>query len=257
MTHGRAAAPEASGPRWRRQGAGRYLGFVASLVLAVLAIRSFVMTPFTIPSESMLPGLAKGDYLLVSKWPYGWSRWSLPRGAPLIPGTIAARLPARGDVAVFRHPLGGADYIKRVIGLPGDTVALRGGHIYLNGVAVPRRASGERAAACAAGDPAALRGRPCAQSSFTETLPGGRRYRVLDSGPTPQDDFAPVTVPEGHVFMLGDNRDKSFDSRFPASTLGGVGMVPLARLVGRLELVLFSPSGRAGWPWRTSDLGRP
>lgn len=240
----------------RRESRGSYLRFVALLVLAVLAFRSFLFTPFTIPSESMLPGLIKGDYLVAAKWPYGYSRWSLPFDAPLIKGTIFPRLPERGDIAIFRHPVDGTEYIKRVIGLPGDSVAMRGGQVVLNGAAVPKQrfadfklpvspntscawgARQERDAAGAA---------TCRYARFTETLPGGRSYLVLDFGRTPQDDFGPVTVPAGHVFMLGDNRDNSQDSRFAASAGGGVGMVPTSRLAGRAEIVLFSTDGSARW----------
>ena len=247
-----AAAPD----RPRRQSRGSYVRFVALLVLAVLAFRSFVFTPFTIPSESMLPGLIKGDYLVAAKWPYGWSRWSLPFDAPLVEGTVAPRLPERGDIAIFRHPVDRMEYIKRVIGLPGDTVAMRGGQLVLNGAPVPKRrfadfllpVSPNTSCAWGATQEAAPDGaRQCRYARFLETLPGGRSYLVLDFGATPQDDFAPVTVPAGHVFMLGDNRDNSQDSRFGARAGAGVGLVPTSLLAGRAEIVLFSTDGSADW----------
>ena len=250
--HTKESAPAAD----RHGSRGSYARFVALLVLAVLAFRSFVFSPFTIPSESMLPGLIKGDYLVAAKWPYGWSRWSLPFDAPLIAGTIAPRLPARGDVAIFRHPVDGTEYIKRVIGLPGDTVALRDGQVVLNGVPLPQRRVADFAlpvsatADCAWGaarEVDAKGVRRCRYARFAETLPDGRSYAVLDFGRTPQDDFGPVAVPPGHVFMLGDNRDNSQDSRFAARAGGGVGLVPARRLVGRFETVLFSTATWPGW----------
>lgn len=248
--------PTAGPAPGKRESPASYLRFVALLVLAVLAFRSFLFTPFTIPSESMLPGLIKGDYLVASKWPYGWSRWSLPFDAPLIRGTINARLPKRGDIAIFRHPVDGTEYIKRVIGLPGDSVAMRGGVLVLNGAPVAKQrfadfvlpVSPNTGCAWGAARERGAGGAPvCRYARFTETLPGGRSYQVLDFGATPQDDFGPVTVPAGHVFMLGDNRDNSQDSRFAARAGGGIGLVPTSRLVGRAEIVLFSTDGSARW----------
>lgn len=243
-------------PASRRDGPGRYLRFVVLLVLGVLAFRSLAFTPFTIPSESMLPGLVKGDYLVASKWPYGWSRWSLPFDVVPIEGRIGARLPERGDIAVFRHPIDGTEYIKRVIALPGDTVMLRGGVVSVNGVMATLvrgrdfviRVSPNTSCAWGATREADAVGREhCRYRRVTETLPGGRSHAVLDFGRTPQDDFGPVTVPPGQLFVVGDNRDNSQDSRFPARAGGGVGMVPAALLVGRAEMVLFSTDGSARW----------
>lgn len=244
--------PASEGRRTR----GRYWRFVMLLILAVLAFRSLVFTPFTIPSESMLPALIKGDYLVAAKWPYGWSRWSLPFDVPLIAGKIAPALPERGDIAIFRHPVDRTEYIKRVIGLPGDSVAMRDGVLVLNGVAIPKRrmadfilpVSPNTACAWGAATDRGTQGmRLCRYARFEETLPGGRAYAVLDFGRTPQDSFGPVTVPAGHVMVLGDNRDNSQDSRFPARIRGGVGLVPADLLVGRAEIVLFSTDGSARW----------
>ena len=256
MSDAGAAVPE---PAEKKETLGSFLWFVFKLALIVAIFRSFLFSPFNIPSESMLPGLMNGDYLLAAKWPYGYSRHSLPFDAPLIPGRIFAKQPDRGDVVIFKHPLDGTDYIKRVIGLPGDTVAMRNGQVVLNGQALPKQRIGDFVidvspnTRCAWGAQE-VRERErsrCVYASFRETLPGGRSYPVLDFGPTPQDDFAPVVVPEGSLFLMGDNRDNSQDSRFPAAPAGGIGLVPQENLVGRASMIMWSTDGGAEWikPW--------
>lgn len=229
--------------------------FVLKLVAIVLIFRSFIFSPFSIPSESMLPGLMNGDYLVAAKWPYGYSRYSLPLNAPLIPGRVLADEPERGDVVIFKHPIDRTDYIKRVIGLPGDTVAMRNGVLELNGELVSKELLGEYAVPLSPNTdchPAAeQRGDACMYPLFRETLPSGDSYEVIDLGAGPADNFGPVIVPEGHMFLMGDNRDNSMDSRFPATPGGGIGMVPQDNLVGRASVVMWSTDGSAEWllPW--------
>ena len=235
--------------------------FLIKLVTIVLLFRSFVFAPFNIPSESMLPGLQNGDYLLAAKWPYGYSRYSLPLSLPLIPGRLFASQPARGDVAIFKAPpLKDTDYIKRVIGLPGDQVQMIGGTLWLNGKAVPKvrvadavvPVSENTHCYMAAFEVTAPDGsRACHYPRFRETLPEGRSYYVVDLGTTPQDDTPPFMVPDGSLFMMGDNRDNSMDSRFPATPGGGIGIVPQENLVGRATVMMFSTDGSSHWykPW--------
>ncbi len=235
---------------------GDFLKFLAKLVVAVLIFRSFIFSPFTIPSESMLPGLRNGDYLVAAKWPYGYSKYSLPFEAPVIPGRIFASLPERGDVIIFKHPVDGTDYVKRAIGLPGDTVAVRNGVVILNGEPLKKEAAGAVDIPMSANTSCDLRGgnvvgEVCRYRLFRETLPSGRSYLTIDFGRSPQDNFAPVVVPAGRIFAMGDNRDNSLDSRFPAAAGRGVGLVDAELLVGRASMVLWSTDGSAEWllPW--------
>jgi signal peptidase I len=241
------------------QGSG-FLWFLIKLLLAVLVLRVFVFSPFSIPSESMLPRLMNGDYLLAAKWPYGFSRHSLPFDLPLPAGRVLASAPTRGDVVIFKHPVDGSDYIKRVIGLPGDTVAVVGGRVVLNGELVARVPLRDFLApispntGCEWGGETVRQddgSEACAYRRFRETLPGGKAYEVLDFGLTPGDSFAPVTVPEGMMFVMGDNRDNSRDSRWEAAAGDAVGLVPLDRLVGRAGIIVWSTDGSAEWikPW--------
>lgn len=236
--------------------------FMAKLALGVLVLRSFIIAPFDIPSESMLPRLLIGDYLLVAKWPYGWSRWSLPFGVPLLPAMHWAD-PKRGDVVVFRSPDSATeeshDVIKRVIGLAGDTIQVRHGQLILNGVAVPRDRVGDFvlpitpnfADRCPPGHEATADRQPvCRWQRYRETLPGGRSYTVLDTRRDADgDETGLYTVPVGSVFLMGDNRDNSADSRFPAPI--GMGYIPVDRLEGRALVTFFSTDGSAAWlkPW--------
>lgn len=235
--------------------------FLVKLVLIVGIFRSFLFAPFNIPSESMLPRLLDGDYLLAAKWPYGFSRYSLPFSLPLIPGRIFAHQPQRGDVVIFKAPpQNETDYIKRVIGLPGDQVQMIGGVLHLNGQAVPKVrvpdavipvSANTRCYASVFETTAPDGTRVCHYPRFRETLPGGRSYEVLDLGTTAQDDTLPIVVPEGSLFLMGDNRDNSMDSRFPAVEGGGIGLVPQENLVGRAAIMMFSTDGSASWfePW--------
>ncbi len=223
------------------------------LVLAVLGVHSAIAKPFYIPSESMLPGLLVGDRLIVSKYPYGYSYLSPSiRILPKMDGRIFGKLPERGDIVVVKAPITGEDWIKRVIGLPGDTVQMKNGTLWLNGAAVekvqiaPHAIKESPNTNCMAfpmfrvveGDGAAR----CYYPEFRETLPNGRSYDVLDMGLTEQDDTQPVIVPEGHIFVLGDNRDNSRDSRF-APEDGGLGLLPVENIVGRAEFITFSLDG--------------
>ncbi len=251
----------APAPRKREKKEDSFPVFLIKLALIVAIFRSFFFSPFNIPSESMLPGLQNGDYLLAAKWPYGYSKYSLPFSVPLIPGRIFADQPERGDVVIFKAPPNNdTDYIKRVVGLPGDTVQMIGGQIVLNGNPVPKvRLADFEIAVSTNTNCLALQfraqgqdGMPvCRYPQYRETLPGGRSYAVLDVGATPQDDTSPVVVPEGHVFLMGDNRDNSMDSRFPAVEGGGIGLVPQANLVGRASIMMFSTDGSSSWvlPW--------
>lgn len=241
-------------------GWGGFVWFLIKLLLAVLAFRTLVFSPFSIPSESMLPRLMNGDYLLAAKWPYGFSRQSLPFDLPLPGGRLLPATPARGDIVIFKHPVDGRDYIKRVIGLPGDTVAVIGGQVVLNGARVPREAADAALIALSPNTACAWGGDPvtdtsgadaCRYAMFRETLPGGKSFDVLDFGLTQGDSFAPITVPAGTMFVMGDNRDNSRDSRFEAVAGDGVGLVPLDRLVGRAAIIVWSTDGSAEWvkPW--------
>jgi len=235
--------------------------FLLKLVLLVVVFRSFIFSPFNIPSESMLPRLLNGDYLLASKWSYGFSKYSLPFSVPLIPGRIFARQPERGDIVIFKAPPGNdVDYIKRVIGLPGDTIQMRNGQVILNGKPIPKQKIAnfllpltpnthcyamEFESQQADGSPA------CSYPQFHETLPNGKSYNVLDLGTQPQDDTPVYTVPADHLFLMGDNRDNSLDSRFPAVEGEGIGIVPQKNLVGKASIMMFSTDGGAEWlkPW--------
>ena len=234
--------------------------FLVKLVVIVVIFRSFIFSPFNIPSESMQPRLVDGDYLLAAKWPYGYSSYSLPFSAPLLPNRIFAHQPARGDVVIFKAPpTNDVDYIKRVIGLPGDTVQMVGGVLHLNGQVVPkvRIADFEIAVSpnthCFAPEyeVPGPRGTVCHYPRYRETLPGGRSYNVLDLDHTPQDDTLPVIVPEGDLFLMGDNRDNSMDSRFPAVAGEGIGLVSQDNLVGRATIMMWSTDGSVVWyePW--------
>lgn len=226
------------------------------LVLAVLAFHSFVAKPFYIPSESMMPILWKGDRLVVSKYPYGWS-WVSPsfHVFPRVSGRLFGRMPERGDIVILTPPGETSDYIKRVIGLPGDTIKLVGGQLYLNNVPVKRERRPDTMIPMdpniACGDrfsQAGADGKPyCRLPVYRETLPSGRSYDTIDTGPSPEDDYGPVTVPPDHVFLMGDNRDNSADSRVDSTGGGLGGPVPWENIGGRAEFITFSYDGSSKW----------
>jgi signal peptidase I len=206
---------------------------IHALILAMI-VRVFFYQPFNIPSGSMKSTLLVGDYLFVSKLSYGYSRYSFPFGLPILSGRVFAAEPKRGDVVVFKLPRDNStDFIKRVIGLPGDEIIVRGGVVFVNGKEVPKRRVDDFVTA---EDDGKARSIP----RFEETLPNGVKYLVLDSESNgPFDNVGPYKVPAGHYFMMGDNRDNSTDSR----ALWGVGYVPFENLVGRAEIIFFSVDG--------------
>ena len=232
-----------------------------ALVIAGI-FRTLFFQPFWIPSGSMKDTLLIGDFLFVNKMAYGYSRYSCPFALCPIPGRIMASEPERGDVVVFRHPTTGADFIKRLIGLPGDKVQMKDGILYLNGEMVPQEPAGTftevyepqgsqgslpRCANAPVGQ-----GGTCENQRFVETLPNGVKHDVLNTDMNQADNTPVYTVPAGHYFFMGDNRDNSMDSRF-SQDVGGVGMLPAEYLIGRADRILFSSAGRSlffFWTWR-------
>ena len=246
-----AAAPKKAPTDWWGE-----IKAIFWLILAVLAVHSFLAKPFYIPSESMMPGLLQGDRLVVSKFPYGWS-WVSPsfHVMPKTDGRLFGRLPERGDVVILTPPNARSDYIKRVIGLPGDRLEMVDGQIYINGKPVLRQEVAPTMipvdANVPCSDPDMVRFRVtgpdgalyCRLPVFRETLPNGVSYDTIDLGPSGVDDLAEVVVPEGEVFLMGDNRDKSADSRVPLEAQGLGGPVPWENIGGRAEFITFSLDG--------------
>ncbi len=213
-------------------------------LLIALVIRALFFQPFSIPSGSMLSTLLIGDYLFVSKYTYGYSKHSLPFSPPIFSGRILGSEPDRGDVAVFKLPTDGrTDYIKRVIGLPGDTVQMRDGQLFINGEGIPRERVEDFVEEDRSGNIRRV-------ARYRETLPSGKSYLTLDTVRGGRGDNTGVfNVPAGHYFMMGDNRDDSQDSRFA----GAVGFVPFENFVGRAEFIFYSTDGSARfwefWRW--------
>jgi signal peptidase I len=240
-----------SSPARAAAGLGREIIDIArtvGLALAIaLALRIVLFQPFTIPSSSMEPGLVTGDYIVVSKLAYGWSRASLPLNPPLFKGRLLERTARRGDVVVFRLPRDPSQtWIKRVIGLPGDRVRVQGGRVFVNGQAIPQTPMRVTRDHDAPDRPVLAIG---------ERTPDGRRYVTYDGGPDqPGDDTDVYVVPEGRYFVMGDNRDNSLDSRWPREL--GVGLLPAENLVGRAKFVLLSWRSGAALlkPWTWLDL---
>jgi signal peptidase I len=241
----RDAAPETSDGLW-----GTIKTVFWAVVIAIV-VRTFAYEPFNIPSGSMYPGLLVGDYLFVSKFTYGYSNYSFPFSPPIIRDRVLGSAPQRGDVVVFRLPKDPSiDYIKRVIGLPGDRIQVRDGMLHINGKPVGRKS-----------EESVFEDRGQRLARFTETLPEGRSYTILkvnDLGA--HNNTEEFVVPPGHYFMMGDNRDFSIDSRFPcprdpqqARFAQCVGFVPAKNLVGRAEFLFFSWNGTADfwevWKW--------
>ncbi len=250
-----------------------WVDHVKTVVYALLiatVFRSIFFQPFWIPSESMKSTLLIGDFMFVNKMAYGYSRYSceIPLTqislCPFIPERFLGGEPERGDVVVFRHPHNRNDMVKRLVGLPGDQIQMKGGVLYINGAMAPQVADGVFEEINEAQGP--MRNRPacanapledgavCQKPRAIETLPEGQSHMVLNiADGQPADDTGVFTVPEGQYFMMGDNRDNSLDSRFdPAS--GGVGFVPAKYLLGRADRVIFSSAGRSMlmfWTWRS------
>jgi signal peptidase I len=242
-----------------------FVELVKTVVYALLlagVIRTLFFQPFWIPSGSMKPTLLIGDFLFVNKMAYGYSRHSCPFSMCPFDGRILARMPERGDVVVFKHPTNGTDYIKRLIGLPGDRVQMRDGILYVNDQVLPQQPDGTFVEPNLPQGP--MRSLPrcmnrpvppggeCVKEEAIETLPGGKEHAILEIEDGFGDTTPVFTVPEGEFFFMGDNRDNSMDSRFPRSA-GGVGFVPFENLVGRADRVIFSsagPSMLAFWTWR-------
>ncbi len=256
---------------------------IKTIVYALLiagVFRTIFFQPFWIPSGSMKNTLLIGDFLFVNKMAYGYSYASCP--SVIIPRfginldaksfcgfadgdntRLLGGEPERGDVVVFRHPVSGRDFVKRLIGLPGDKVQVKGGVVFINGQAAPQEPAGVFEEVAAAQGPHRLRprcangpvgeGGTCNKEMFTETLPNGVTHAILNIGTQRSDDTAVYTVPEGNYFFMGDNRDNSSDSRVP-NAAGGVGFVPYENLIGRADRVMFSSAGRSMlffWTWRS------
>lgn len=231
------------------------------LLFAVLAFHSLIAKPFYIPTISMMPNLQVGDRLIVSKYPYGWSWVSVSfHLLPPFQGKLLGRVPEYGDIVIITPPGARSDYIKRVIGRPGDTIEVRSGQVILNGKPVPREVEPalqlkvDQNSPCLQSDFPGLKMRGedgeyyCELPILRETLPNGATYDTIDLGPNyPLDNYGPITVPAGHVFLMGDNRDKSADSRASLSELGLGGPVPLENIGGRAEFVTFSLDGTASY----------
>ncbi|MFD1987814.1 signal peptidase I [Mesorhizobium newzealandense] len=223
-------------------GLGETVSVIVQALLLALVIRTLLFQPFSIPSGSMRPTLLEGDYLFVTKWSYGYSRYSLPFGPDIFSGRIWGSAPKRGDVVVFKFPPDpSVDYIKRVVGLPGDKIQVKDGQLFINGVGVPRVKTGQ-----IDNPDITEESRPI--DVYRETLPNGVSYDTLDlNSNSIGDNTREFDVPAGHYFMMGDNRDNSADSRFT------VGYVPEENLVGRANLVFFSIAGKASpleiWKW--------
>lgn len=255
---------------------------IKTVVYALLiagVFRTLFFQPFWIPSGSMKETLLVGDFLFVNKMAYGYSYASCPSIiVPRFGLNVDARdicgfldgdntrlfggTPERGDVVVFRHPVSGRDFIKRIIGMPGETIQLRDGIVYIDGVAAPQQEAGTFSEIMQPQGPERRRprcmngpvgdGGECLKARYIETLPNGVQHTVLDIGLQSSDRTGVFNVPEGHYFFIGDNRDNSADSRLPQQ-LQGVGFVPFENLIGRADRVMFSSGGRSMlffWTWR-------
>ncbi len=228
----------------KSSGLGETVNVIIQALILALVIRTFLFQPFSIPSGSMRPTLLEGDYLFVTKWSYGYSRHSLPFSPNLFSGRIFGSQPERGDVVVFKFPPNPSlDYIKRVVGLPGDRIQMKGGQLFINDQPVPREKVGQ------IDNPDITEvNRPV--DVYRETLPNGVSYDTLDlTSNGIGDDTREYIVPPGHYFMMGDNRDNSTDSRFT------VGFVPEENLVGKANIIFFSIADGASpleiWKWPT------
>lgn len=229
--------------------AGGVVEFIKTVVYAVLiavVLRTLLYEPFNIPSGSMIPTLLVGDYLFVEKWAYGYSHFSLPFSPPVFSGRIFGSLPKRGDVVVFKLPRDpSTDYIKRIVGLPGDTVQMKGGELFINGQQVPRIYLRDYTVE---GD-----GPRIVDKEYEETLPGGgggaKHLIIKEFDQGGMNDTEEYHVPPGYVFAMGDNRDNSEDSRY----LNEVGYIPVENLVGKAQIIFFSIDAQAPvwafWEW--------
>ena len=233
--------------RKKAGGLGEAVRVIINALILALIVRTLLFQPFNIPSGSMIPTLLIGDYLFVSKYSYGYSRHSIPFSPPIFEGRIWSSEPRRGDVAVFKLPRdGSSDYIKRIVGLPGDRVQMINGVLYVNERPVRREYAGD----FVTDDPF---GRRVVVPQYRETLADDVSYMTLDIDPNSYADNTGVfTIPRGHYFMMGDNRDNSSDSRVASS----VGFVPFENLVGRAEVIFFSIDDDAHfwefWKWPTA-----
>ena len=233
------------------------------VLLAVLAFHSFIAKPFYIPSESMMPGLLTGDRLVVTKYPYGWS-WVSPSFHifPHVEGRLFGRLPERGDIVIVTPPGTRTDYIKRVIGLPGDTLQMVNGTLIINGQPVKRQAEAPDMIPVDVNSPCGSERDPalydfrvrgpdgksyCRVPIVRETLPSGRTYETVELGRSSEDNFGPIRIPANHLWLMGDNRDDSADSRVPEWQGGLGGPVPSENIGGRAEFITFSLDGTTQW----------